>query len=122
MSAWVEIRSAGSGHRGLTRAAPFAGAAAGRHLKSWGYRFGPTQFSDDRPRAIAKPVLMEGLAVGVEVADQDVLRADLHVVVTAGTLVELARDAEHQHHNVVVEVNAAQAQSTSRKVGVGHSE
>ena len=68
------------------------------------------------------PVLIEGRTVGLEVTNQDVLRADLDVVVTAGTLVELASDAEHQHHNVFVEVDATQALSTCRKVGEGHGE
>jgi len=100
-----------------------AGAGAARwHLESGGDRFGPAELSHDRLRAIAMPVLIEGGTVGLEVSNQDMLRTDLHVVVAAGTLVELARDAEHQHHNVVVEVNTSQALSTSRKVGVGHSE
>jgi hypothetical protein len=108
----------GPGSR-LLGAAPFAGTARGP-LETWSDRFGSAQFSHDCLGAIAMPVLIEGLSPGLEVADEDVLCADRDVVVAPGTLVELARDAEHQHHHVVVEVDAAQALSTCRKVGVVH--
>jgi hypothetical protein len=66
-------------------------------------------------------MLVEGVAVGLEVANEDVLGADWDVLVAAGALVELARNAEGQNDDVVVEVDPAQALFSTRQTGVGHS-
>jgi hypothetical protein len=81
---------------------------------------GSPQFAHDRSRAIAVPVLVEGVSIGLEVANEDVLGADGDVLVAAGALVELAGNAEGQNDDIVVEVHSTQALFSTRQTGLGH--
>ena len=82
---------------------------------------GSPQLAHDCPRAVAMPVLVEGIAVGFEVANQNVLGANRNVLVAPRALVELARNAEREDDHVVVEVDPSQALLSTREIGLGHS-
>jgi len=89
-------------------------------LEVWVDGFGSPQFARDRSRAFAVPVLVEGVSVGLEVANENVLGANGDVLIAAGALVELARNAEGQNDDIVVEVHSTQALFSTRQTGLGH--
>jgi hypothetical protein len=81
---------------------------------------GAPQLADYRSRAVAVPVLVVSVAVGLEVANENVLGADGDVLVAPRTLVELARNAEGQNDDIVVEVHSPQTLSSTRQTGLVH--
>ena len=95
-------------------------AAAWRALEVRADGLGSPQFAHDRSRAVAVPVLVERVSVGLEVANENVLGANGDVLVAAGALVQLARNAEGQNDDIVVEVHSPQALLSTRQTGVGH--
>jgi hypothetical protein len=66
------------------------------------------------------PVLVERVSIGFEVANENVLGANGDVLVAAGTLIELARNAEGQDDDIVVKVHSPQALFSTRQIGLGH--
>ena len=95
-------------------------AAPWRALEVRADGFGSPQLAHDRSRAVAVPMLVERVSVGFEVANENVLGADRDVLVAAGALVELARNAEGQNDDVVVEVHPPQALFSTRQTRLGH--
>ncbi len=95
-------------------------AAPWRALEVRAYGFGSPQFAHDRSRAVAVPVLVERVSVGFEVANEDMLGPNGDVFVAAGAFIELARNAEGQNDDVVVEVHSTQALFSTRQTGLGH--
>jgi len=66
------------------------------------------------------PVLVEGIAIGFEVANENVLGANGDVLVAAGALVQLPRNAEREDDYIVIEVDSTQALFSTRQIGLGH--
>ena len=95
-------------------------AAARRALEIRIDGFGSPQFAHDRSRAVAVPVLVERVSVRLEVANENVLGANGDVLVAAGALIELARNAEGQDDDIVVKVHSPQALFSTRQTGLGH--